>query len=126
MGRDHPNLLGEVGINVGFAEQERSHFCVRPRATVDQNEVCFAQGSIVEHGIEQARVGTGNIEVSTATGASVDMDGQLQTSGLASYGAKQEILKLDIIDLAWITCFDISRKDSPGFVLLRFGEVQRA
>ena len=71
---DHEGLLREVEVDVWFL-QEGADLVDEGPAAVKEDEVGPAEAGIVEERFEEERVIAGDVEVASAAGGGVDVDG---------------------------------------------------
>src|SRR6266403_6018224 len=125
-GRNQSVLLGEISIYIRLSEQEGSLVRVRTRSAMDQNESRFAQRRIVQHRLQLRGIRSGQVEVSSATGSDVNVNGQPQASCLARNYSEQDVLHLEDLYFAGCAAFRVALVKPTGFVFFWRSEVQRA
>src|SRR4051812_35945008 len=96
-----------------------------------KNEHCLAKREVVQHRLQQKRIGPGHSECGSSAFAGVDMDWQSDAPALARDVAKQEILESLVVRraiIAWARSpiSEISLVDGPRFCFRGWLEVERA
>ena len=66
---------------------------VERHPAVEQDELRRTKGGVVEHGIEEHRIGSAVLEELAAARARVDMDGEPEAAGLTGNISKQVVLQ---------------------------------
>ena len=88
---DHEGLLGEVEVDVGFLQEGADLVDVGP-AAVEEDEVGFAEAGVVEERLEEEWVVACYVEVASAAGGGVDVDGEVEAAAFGGNVAEQEVL----------------------------------
>jgi hypothetical protein len=69
-------------------------------AAVEEDEVGVAEAGIVEQRLEEERVVAGDVEVASAAGGGVDVDGKVEAAAFGGDVAEEKVLKAFV--LGWV------------------------
>ena len=107
-------MLREVEVDVWFL-QEGAYLVDEGPASVEEDEVGVAEAGVVEERFEEEWVVAGYVEVASAAGGGVDVDGHPKTAALLRNVAEEKVLQAFV--LGWIRVRGVEEGgvDAGGF-----------
>ena len=108
--------MGEVEVDVWFLEEGADLVDEGP-AAVEEDEVGVAEAWVVEERFEEERVVAGDVEVASAAGGGVEVDGEVEAAALGGDVAEEEVLKALVLGFVGVRGVEESGVDAGGFGL---------
>src|SRR6266853_2503338 len=126
MGREHPVLLGKIGIHVRLAQKESCYFRIWSCAAMYQHKICLTQRSIIDYRIEQGWIRTAYLKITSAPCTRVNVYRQPQFPGPPRDFAKQHVMQVQIVSLLGNATPEELRVGEVGCFAVWFPKIQRS